>query len=150
MSRYSGIIKTSKKISKSLTNFRSTVHNAVFKIAVGSGDIVEDDRGNYTFGTIEIQEYKVTLWEFKPTKYIDVPETDLARTYMRGYCVKPNSIDVVLDNYVDCDLIQDGETIAGRFTFIDKIPTALEDNFALSTATGQKITGYFERTNDRV
>ena len=146
---FSGIDCVMQKVSNSLTQAQGIAYNAIFKLSNGSGNVIEDDLGNYTFETLVTEEIQVTLWEVKATDYVDVAETDLARTYMRGYCVDPSYINKIFDNYVDCDLKQDGEWIKGRFTFIDKITTALEENYTLANCTGQKVFGYFERKNDR-
>lgn len=147
---YCGIEEAMQGINNSLEGVYGKAYNAILYLPSGSGEVIEDELGNYTFADVKTIEVQAYLWEDKETKYQDLPQSDLARTYMKGYCVSPNAIAGNHENYLKCKMKQDGQWVDGRFTFIDKVTTGLEENYQMATASGQKIQGYFERVNDSV
>lgn len=152
MDDLSGIDLQMERISNSLEGVTGKTHNAILYVPSGSGgEPIEDPiTGVYTFPEVKLIEYKLYLWEEKKPDYLTVPQTDLSITYMCGYLVEPLSIEGYHDNYRECDLLQNGEWVKGRFTFIDDATTGLEESYKIQNAIGQSIKGYWERNNDTV
>ena len=148
---YSGVYTQLTNISNALTGITGVDTNAVFTLNRYSGDIIQDDYGNYTTdGTTTTLEVTASLRQIKDP-YITVnPGINEIRTYMEGYLVSPIELDGCFDKYVNCTITQDNQSYSGRFTFIDAIPSSLAESFNLSVAIGQKICGYFERNTNTI
>ena len=146
LSQYTGIVNSLKTISNSLPLITGNTPNITLFIPQGSGNVVVDPiTGNFTVETGQSLEFKAKVIQ-KKDPFVDVNAgQDFIRTYLEGYLIAPLFFDGTVPSKVDAILLQNNINQQGLFTFIDSIPTALNENFNIQSAIGQKFCGYFQK-----
>lgn len=142
---YEGIEEGLRKISEGLKGITGTTHNAILQVPKGDGAvIIDEETGNYILEDINVVSVKAKLIQKKDPFITINSGVDTLRTYLEGWLIEPYSYDGYLPNYLTIELLQNNVWATGKFTFIDAIPTNLNEAFKINIATGQKIKGYFE------
>lgn len=150
MANYIGLEKAMQRVSIGLKRSLGEHSNTIFTITQFSGNVALDGNGNFTLDTPTIIKVKAKLHQKKDPYPEQRAGTDVIRTYMEGYLVKPLQLSGTFHNNLECQIKQDNVLVTGKFTFIDQMPSTLKENFKLSVGIGQKICGYFVRNHESI
>jgi hypothetical protein len=142
---YDGLRKNLSKISKSLKQVNGNQYNCKFSFNIGSGIVaINPDTGNYDLETTSTVVIKAQLRVLKEeTDNINIG-TPFTRIRLQGHLSEPLNYAGEFTQYIDCELLNDGIWLTGKFYPELKVSSALVETFSLSSALGTAITGYFE------
>lgn len=149
MFNYVGLLGGLKRISTALTQVQGKIFNTKFILTVGSnGVIVDPVTGNYTFQDSTTVEAKANLRpKNNPKEDINIG-TPFTRLYLEGKLVEPLNYSGELTNFVECEILNSGSWIKGKFYPELNLSSAVVESFDISKALGTTITGYFEIDGD--
>lgn len=142
---YSGLRKNLTSIAKSLAQVNGNQYNAKLSFFVGSGTvIVNPETGNYelqTTSTVTIKAQLRVINERPDNINIGSPFT---RLRLEGHLVEPLNYTREYTQYIDCELLNDGVWLKGKFYPELNLSSAIVESTSIYLAVGTAITGYFE------
>jgi len=146
---HEGIVSSLKSLSNALSGVQGLIYNTKFIVTVGSDNVIVDPvTGNYTFETTSTVEIKANLLPQKPPQEnIDIG-TPFTRTYLKGKLVEPLNYSGELSNFIQCEILNCGAWIKGKFYPELNLSSGTVQSFDISKALGNSISGYFEIDGD--
>ena len=146
---HDGIVATLKRLSTSLAQVQGKIYNTKFILTVGSDNVVVDPiTGNYEFETSTTVEIKANLIPSKPPQEDINIGTPFTRLYLKGKLVEPLNYSGELNNFIDCEMLNNGNWIKGKFYPELNLSSGIVENFDIRKALGSTISGYFEISGD--
>lgn len=142
---YSGLTNNLSAIAKSLASINGTQYNAKFILSVGSGIVeINPETGNYDLATTTNTIIKAKLISVKSVADNINIGTPFSRMHLEGQLLEPLIYNGEFNNYLDCELLNDGNWLKGKFYPELSIVSSLVESFSLRSALGSQINGYFE------
>lgn len=146
---HEGVTLALKNLAVALAHVQGKIYNAKFILTVGSDDVVVDPiTGNYEFETSTTVEIKANLLPSKPPQEDINIGTSFTRMYFVGKLVDPLNYSGELNNFIQCEMLNDGSWIKGKFYPELSLYSGTVENFDIRKALGSSISGYFEISGD--
>jgi hypothetical protein len=146
----SEIYKRLNQIHQSYNGVTGTNYNAIFSFVVYSGDIIQDEYGNYSPSESETITIKAKVRSTSPDKsLIDIGLSE-NRDYYQAWFVSPLTYQKEIPQVLDCQILLNGLWITGKFNVVrNNISNQLE-NTNIRKSLGYSIEGTFEyQSNQR-
>jgi hypothetical protein len=142
---YSGINNCLNAIVNSVKGINNFNYNAKFILSVGSGIVeLNPETGNYDLVTTTAVTIKAQLMPMKELNENINIGTPFTKFYLEGHLYDPLNYNGEFNNYLECELLNDGSWLKGKFYPQLTLNTPLIESFSLRSALGSQIKGYFE------
>jgi hypothetical protein len=142
---FSGLRQQLSVIAKSLEKVNGNDYNAKFILSVGSGLLeINPDTGNYDYAIAKNVIIKAKLMPIKEMNDNINIGTAFNRMYLEGHLLEPLIYSGEFNNYLDCELLNDGNWLKGKFYHQLNIASSQVENQSINLALGTQIKGYFE------
>lgn len=147
----SEVTKRLQTIHNSYMGVTGDNYNAIFKIKVYDGTVIEDEYGNYKPSESEEIQIKAKVISTSPDSSIRDINLDIIRNYYRVWFVSSLTYSAEIPPTLECSILLNGLWLDGKFNVVRNNISNLNENSKIRNSLGYAIEGTFEQySNQRV